>query len=88
MADAILLPRVLHYWYDKQVISILQKANYALLPDSKIYLTEMLIDEKRPDGLCLILICYQKVAENSKDVKSVENIIRKILLIYPSTPKN
>lgn len=55
MADAILLPRVLHYWPDKQAISILQKAHDALLPNGKIYLTEMLIDEKRPEGALLDL---------------------------------
>ncbi len=55
MADAILLPRMLHYWPDEQVIQILQRAHDALLPDGKIYLTEMLLDEQSPDGALLDL---------------------------------
>lgn len=49
-ADAILLPRVLHYWHDEQVIQILQQAHHALFPQGKIYLLEMLLDEQSPDG--------------------------------------
>lgn len=55
MADAIFLPKVLHYWPDEQAIQILQRAHDALLPHGKIYLIEMLLNEKSPDGALLDL---------------------------------
>lgn len=55
MADAILLPKVLHYYPDEQAIQILQRAHDALCPNGKIYLIEMLINEKIPDGALLDL---------------------------------
>ncbi|MDR5617810.1 methyltransferase [Arsenophonus sp.] len=55
MADAILIPRALHYWPDKEAISILQKAKNSLSPNGKIYLIELIIDEKIPYGALLDL---------------------------------
>ncbi|WMY94680.1 MAG: methyltransferase (plasmid) [Arsenophonus sp.] len=55
MADIILFPRVLHYWTDHLVISILQKAYNALLFNGEIYLLEMFIDENNPKGALLDL---------------------------------
>ncbi len=54
-ANAIVLPRVLHYWPDQQALSILKNARQALLPNGKIYLFEMLLVHEHPDGSLLDL---------------------------------
>ncbi|WMY95962.1 MAG: methyltransferase (plasmid) [Arsenophonus sp.] len=55
MADVILFPRVLHYWPDNLVVSILQEACNALLFNGKIYLIEMFIDKNTSQGALLDL---------------------------------
>ncbi len=54
-ADAIVLPRVLHYWPDPQALGILQNARQALLPNGTIYLFEMLLSDAHPNGSLLDL---------------------------------
>jgi hypothetical protein len=55
IADAILLPKVLHYWQDKEVLAILKHARQALLAHGKIYIVEMLLDKSHPNGSLLDL---------------------------------
>ncbi len=54
-ADAILLPKVLHYWKYKEALVILKKVRQALLSNGKIYLFEMLLDKSHPNGSLLDL---------------------------------
>ncbi len=54
-ADAILLPKVLHYWQDKEVLELLKHARQALLSRGKIYIAEMLLDKSNPNGSLLDL---------------------------------
>lgn len=54
-ADAILLPRVLHYWSNQEAVQILIHARRALLEKGKIYIFEMLLAEDCPDGSLLDL---------------------------------
>lgn len=54
-ADAICLPRCLHYWPDDDAIRILTEAKKALLPGGKIYIWEMVLDETSPCGSLLDL---------------------------------
>lgn len=49
-ADAILFPRFLHYFSDQDALKILQRARDALLPQGKIYVIEMLLEEENPQG--------------------------------------
>ncbi|MEW9890341.1 MAG: methyltransferase [Candidatus Symbiodolus clandestinus] len=49
-ADAILLPRVLHYYSDPQTLTILRCIEQALLCGGKIYLLETLLEEQTPQG--------------------------------------
>lgn len=49
-ADAILFPRFIHYYADQDALKILQQARYALLPQGKIYVIEMLLEEQSPQG--------------------------------------
>jgi hypothetical protein len=53
LADAILFPKILHYWPDSPVKIILKNASQALLPHGNIYLFEMLLSEKTPSGSLL-----------------------------------
>ena len=55
MADAILLPKILHYWPDQDVLKILAHARQALLDNGKIYILEMLLNKDRPNGSLLDL---------------------------------
>lgn len=52
-ADGILLPKVLHYWSDDNVIKILTGARQALLPGGKIYVIEMVLKKDNPNGSLL-----------------------------------
>ncbi len=54
-ADAVCLPRCLHYWPDKDVVKILSQAKIALDPRGKIYIWEMLLEEDNPSGSLLDL---------------------------------
>lgn len=47
-ADAILFPRFLHYFSDQDALKILQRARDVLLPQGKIYVIEMLMEEENP----------------------------------------
>lgn len=49
-ADAILLPRYLHYWDDIKCLEILKQARYALLPKGTLYIAEMVLKLDSPDG--------------------------------------
>ena len=49
-ADAILLPRYLHYWDDIKCLEILKQARCALLPKGRIYIAEMVLKLDSPDG--------------------------------------
>lgn len=54
--DAILLPKILHYWPEAAALTILKQARQALLgPESKIYILEMLLAEEHPQGSLLDL---------------------------------
>jgi hypothetical protein len=55
MADAIFLPKVLHYWPDLDALKILTNARQALSCNGKIYLFEMLLSKERPNGSLLDL---------------------------------
>lgn len=48
--DAILLPKVLHYWPEQNTLEILNYAGNALLPDGKIYILEMLLSNDQACG--------------------------------------
>ncbi|KAG0163327.1 hypothetical protein DFQ30_000355 [Apophysomyces sp. BC1015] len=67
-ADAILLPRILHYWPDREAITILTHARQALLPDGKIYIFEMILQPDRPDGGMLDL---NMLAESGGKLRSL-----------------
>jgi hypothetical protein len=54
-ADAIFLPKILHYWSDDEVVKILKNARKALSSNGKIYLLEMLLSKTHPDGSLLDL---------------------------------
>jgi hypothetical protein len=49
-ADAILFPRFLHYFPDKEAISYLKKVQEKLSENGAIYIFEMLLDENSPMG--------------------------------------
>ena len=49
IADAIFLPKVLHYWSDVEVLKILTNARQALSRSGKIYLFEMLLSMHATD---------------------------------------
>ncbi len=51
--DAIILPRLLHYWPNEEALRILKCARKALLPKGKIYVLEMLLCEENPNGSLL-----------------------------------
>jgi len=54
-ADAVLLPRFLHYFPDKEAIQILRNI-YSFLPNAgKIYIFEMVLDPQQPNGSLLDL---------------------------------
>ncbi len=57
-ADAIFLPKILHYWPDQQVLLILKNAHQALSSNGKIYLLEMILDEHNPNGSMLDINMY------------------------------
>lgn len=48
--DIIIFPRFLHYWPDHDAKAILQQAGHALLPNGKLFIAEMMLDEHTPDG--------------------------------------
>ncbi|MEI6805297.1 MAG: methyltransferase [Myxococcaceae bacterium] len=54
-ADAIIFPKVLHFWPDAEALQILKYARHALLPGGKIYLFEMLLSKESPAGSLLDL---------------------------------
>lgn len=54
-ADAVCLPRCLHYWPDDDAIMILKEAKKSLLFGGKIYIWEMLLEEDSPAGSLLDL---------------------------------
>lgn len=54
-ADAILLPRILHYWPNQEVAQVLTHARQALLENGKIYIFEMLLTDDCPNGSLLDL---------------------------------
>ena len=51
--DAIILPRFLHYFTEKQVINLLSILKEILSKKGKIYILEMLLLENKPDGALL-----------------------------------
>ena len=55
LADAIILPKILHFWPEKEALQLLNNARKALLPGGKIYILEMLLKEGSPDGSLLDL---------------------------------
>ncbi len=54
-ADAILLPKVVHYWPESQAQNILMQAANALTPHGKIYLFELILAEETAQGSLLDL---------------------------------
>lgn len=53
--NAILLPKVLHYWGDQEVIKILKNAHDSLLSNGKIYIFEFILENENPIGSLLDL---------------------------------
>jgi len=69
-ADAILLPKILHYWQENEVLEILKNARQALLPDGKIYVFEMLLSKDHPNGSLLDL---NMLAESGGQLRFLSN---------------
>jgi hypothetical protein len=80
-ADAILLPKVLHYWPDQSALIILKNAYRALLPHGKIYLFEMLLDEKTPNGSLLDINMYVESGGQLRCLPDLEDLFAKIPLL-------
>ncbi len=69
-ADAVLLPKVLHYWQEKEVLEILTNARQAVLQDGKIYVFEMLLNKEHPNGSLLDL---NMLAESGGQLRFLSN---------------
>jgi SAM-dependent methyltransferase len=54
-ADAIVLARVLHDWSDADALRILSRARQSLRPGGRLYVIEMVLSGKHPDGSLLDL---------------------------------
>jgi predicted transcriptional regulator len=79
-ADAIILPRVLHYWPEKQALSILNNARGALLPHSKIYILEMLLTKENPNGSLLDINMFVETGGQLRYLEDFENLCSKVSL--------
>lgn len=53
--DGVVLARVLHDWDDSRALRILRRARKALQPGGRLYVIEMVLDEKEPNGSLLDL---------------------------------
>lgn len=54
-ADAVLLPRFLHYFPDKEALQILENVRRILPQNGKLYIFEMVLDPEQPNGSLLDL---------------------------------
>jgi len=67
-ADAILLPRFLHYFPDEEASQILYQAHDALIQHGTLYIFEMFLDLTRPEGSLLDL---NMLAESGGKLRSL-----------------
>jgi AraC-like DNA-binding protein len=79
-ADAILLPKILHYWPDHSALTILKNAYHALLPHGKIYLFEMLLDEETPNGSLLDINMYVESGGQLRFLTDWQSLFAKVHL--------
>ncbi len=76
-ADAIFLPKVLHYWPDPEAIKILTNARQALSGNGKIYLFEMLLSKEHPNGSLLDLNMLAESGGKLRFLADWENLLAK-----------
>lgn len=76
-AEAILMPRFLHYFPDNEVLTILQKA-YKILPSSgALYLFEMVLEQNNPAGGLLDLNMLAESGGRLRTLQEWEYVLSK-----------
>ena len=89
-SEAVFLARVLHDWPDEEARRILLRAREAMSPGGRLYVVEMVLDERAPSGGLLDLHMLVTTGGRERTEQEFNSLLAdagfRLLEVTPSTP--